>query len=78
MKKFIYSVAEMVETTRYFWYGVGIFSIISLIIAHYGLMGFNWKWFIFFELPLYCFICWVFYAMYRMRNIHGKNDKKQK
>lgn len=34
-------------------------GIISAIIGHYGKMGFNWKWFVFFELPLYLFLSWA-------------------
>lgn len=38
---------------------LAIFGIISAIIGHYGKMGFNWKWFVFFELPLYLFLSWA-------------------
>lgn len=34
-------------------------GIILAIIGHYGKMGFNWKWFVFFELPLYLFLSWA-------------------
>ena len=75
MRKFIYTIAEMVETTQYLWYAVGVIAIIFLIIAHYGLMGFNWKWFLFFEFPLYCFIFWAFYATYNIYKM-GKEINK--
>lgn len=34
-------------------------GIILAIIGHYGKMGFNWRWFVFFELPLYLFLFWA-------------------
>jgi len=64
--RIVKTISEMVETTRYLWYIVGVIAIVFLIIAHYGLMGFHLGWFLFFEMPLYVFICWVFYAIYKM------------
>ena len=40
---------------------VAIFGIILAIIGHYGTVEFNWKWFVFFELPLYIFVVWALY-----------------
>ena len=42
------------------------FGIAFAIIGHYGTMGFNWKWFVFFELPLYLFCGWALYAAYKL------------
>lgn len=50
--------------------GIGIvfafaaFGIAMAVIGHYGKMGFNWKWFLFFELPLYIFLGWAIYKAY--------------
>lgn len=43
--------------------GIGI---IFAIIGHYGTMGFNWKWFLFFELPIYLFCGWAIYKIIRL------------
>lgn len=47
---------------------LAVLGIISAIIGHYGLLGFDWKWFVFFELPLYLFVgwaCWKCVKMYK-------------
>lgn len=38
--------------------GIGI---ACALIGHYETMGFNWKWFLFFELPIYLFCAWAIY-----------------
>ena len=45
---------------------LAFFGITPAIIGHYGTMGFNWKWFIFFELPLYLFCTWALYRIYKL------------
>ena len=45
---------------------LAFFGITLAIIGHYGTMGFNWKWFIFFELPLYLFCTWTLYRIYKL------------
>ena len=50
--------------------GIGI---VFAIIGHYGTMGFNWKWFLFFELPIYLFCGW---AIYRTVRLFKKIDRK--
>jgi len=41
-------------------------GILFAIVGHYGTMGFNLNWFIFFELPLYLFCAWALYKAYKM------------
>lgn len=43
---------------------LAFFGIACAIIAHYGQMGFMWKWFVFFDLPLYIFLGWALYKAY--------------
>ncbi len=50
--------------------GIGI---VFAIIGHYGTMGFNWKWFLFFELPIYLFCGW---AIYKTVRLFKKIDRK--
>ena len=40
---------------------LGFFGILFALIGKYGTMGFNWKWFVFFDLPLYTFCGWALY-----------------
>lgn len=41
-------------------------GIISAIVGHYGKMGFNLEWFVFFELPLYLFLSWACWKCIKM------------
>ena len=43
------------DFTKPFVLTLAFFGIVFAIIGHYGTMGFNWKLFVFFELPLYLF-----------------------
>lgn len=43
-----------------------VIGLFCAILAHYLEMGFNWKWFCFFELPLYLFCTWAIYKVYKM------------
>lgn len=45
---------------------LAFFGILFAIVGHYGQMGFNWKWFVFFELPLYLFCIWALYKAYKI------------
>lgn len=45
--------------------GIAFFGILAAIVSHYSLMGFNWKWFVFFEMPLYGFCGWAFYNVFK-------------
>ena len=45
---------------------LGLNGIIFAIIGHYGTVGFNIKWFLFFELPLYLFCTWALYSGYKL------------
>lgn len=44
----------------------GFFGILFAVIGHYGTMGFNWKWFVFFELPLYTVCGWALYKVFKL------------
>ena len=45
---------------------LAIVGITGAIIGHYGTIGFDWKWFLFFELPLYLFCAWALYSAYKL------------
>lgn len=60
------------DFTKPFVLTLGFGGIICAIIGHYGTMGFNWKWFIFFELPLYLFCSWALYKAYKLYKISKK------
>lgn len=45
---------------------LAFFGILFAIVGHYGTLGFNWKWFVFFELPLYLFCIWALYKAYKI------------
>lgn len=59
-------IKKAVENNLNFILGIGIAGIIMALVGHYGTMGFNWKWFIFFELPLYLFVGWAFYHIFKI------------
>lgn len=44
---------------------IAFFGISSAIVSHYAIMGFDLKWFIFFEIPLYTFCGWAFYNIFK-------------
>ena len=54
------------EFTKPFVLTLAFFGILFAIVGHYGTMGFNWKWFVFFELPLYLFCGWALYKAYKL------------
>ena len=54
------------DFTKPFVLTLAFFGIVFAIIGHYGQMGFNWKWFAFFELPLYLFCSWALYKAYQL------------
>lgn len=49
-------------------FGLALFAMLLAIVGHYGQMGFNWKWFVFFELPLYSFCAWALYKAFKVWN----------
>ena len=44
---------------------IAFFGIATAIVSHYAIMGFDLKWFIFFEIPLYTFCGWAFYNVFK-------------
>lgn len=45
---------------------IGIIAIVLATIGFYMQMGFDWKWFIFLQLPLYIFCGWALYNAYKL------------
>jgi len=45
---------------------LAFFGITFAIVGHYGTIGFNIKWLLFFELPLYLFCTWALYKAYKL------------
>jgi len=60
------------DFTKPFVLTLGFTGIICAMIGHYGTLGFNWKWFVFFELPLYLFCSWALYKAYKLYKISKK------
>ena len=54
------------DFTKPFVITLTIIGIICAVVGHYGTMGFNWKWFVFWELPLYLFCGWALYKAYQL------------
>lgn len=59
------------DFTKPFVLTLAFFGIVFAIIGHYGTIGFNWKLFVFFELPLY-----LFWGGHYMQHINYINDLK--
>ena len=57
---------------------IALIAIIFAIVGFYGQNGFNWKWFIFFHLPLYVFCCWALYKAMKMYNKTLKDIDERK
>lgn len=51
---------------------LGFLGLLFAIVGHYIEMGFHWKWFVFFELPLYLFCIWALYATYKLYKLSRK------
>jgi membrane protein DedA with SNARE-associated domain len=45
---------------------IAFLGIFCAVVGHYGTMGFNWKWFLFFELPLYAFCGWALHKVFKL------------
>jgi len=54
------------DFTKPFVLTLAFVGILFAIVGHYGTMGFNIKWFLFFELPLYLFCIWALYKTYKI------------
>jgi len=54
------------DFTKPFVLTLAFFGITFAIVGHYGTIGFNIKWLLFFELPLYLFCTWALYKAYKL------------
>lgn len=54
---------------------IAIIGILAAIVSHYSLMGFNWKWFVFFEMSLYGFCGWAFYNVFKTIKKFQNNEQ---
>ena len=54
------------DFTKPFALALTFFGIAFAIVGHYGTIGFNIKWFLFLELPLYLFCTWALYKAYKL------------
>ena len=65
-------------------YVIFLFALVAIIFAivgFYGQNGFDWKWFVFFHLPLYIFCAWALWQamkMYRstLKDIEERKNKE--
>lgn len=63
----------------YVIFAIGLVAIIFAIVGFYGQHGFDWRWFVFFHLPLYIFCGWALYETMKMYNKTLKDiDKREK
>lgn len=59
---------------------IAVIAIIMAIVGHYGSMGFNLKYFLCIDIPLYCFSIWALYMaikifkQYRQFQRYSKKD----
>ena len=60
------------DFTKPFVLILSFFGILFALTGHYGILGFNLKWFLFFELPLYLFCIWALYNAYKLYKNTGK------
>ena len=63
------------DFTKPFVLILSFFGILFTLIWHYGTVGFNLKWFIFFELPLYLFCGWALYKTYKLYKLTKNYEK---
>lgn len=63
------------DFTKPFVLTLSFFGILFTLIWHYGTVGFNLKWFIFFELPLYLFCGWALYKTYKLYKLTKNYEK---
>lgn len=56
---------------------LALVAIIFAIVGFYGTHGFDWRWFVFFHLPLYIFCGWALWQAMKMYNKTLKNKKNQ-
>ena len=55
---------------------LALFGIACEIIGFHGSTEFNWKWFVFFEVPLYSFCGWALWKAFKMYRDFMDNNKK--
>lgn len=51
------------------WLSILVFAFIGIafaVIGYYGKVGFNWKMFVFAELPLYVFCIWALSKVFKL------------
>lgn len=59
---------------------VGVVAIVFAMIGFYGQHGFDWRWFVFFHLPLYIFCAWALYVTMRTyrKTLKDIEDRRRK
>ena len=62
------------DKNLHFLIGIAVIGIVCSIIEHYGTMGFDLRWFLGFELPLYLFLLW---AIFKIIGIFKNNGSKK-
>ena len=45
---------------------IAFLGILMAVVGYYGTVGFNWKMFVFAELPLYTFCIWALSKMFKL------------
>jgi len=56
----------------------GLVAIIFAIVGFYGTHGFDWRWFVFFHLPLYIFCGWALWQAMKTYNKTLKDIENRK
>lgn len=81
MKKIGEAVYRFVNRNLWAVVAVAILGIVMAVVGHYGKMGFDWRWFLFFELPLYLFLGWAVWktiGIYRKSKELGRKNNSEK
>jgi hypothetical protein len=56
---------------------LAVLGIFCALVGYYGQVGFNWKMFVFAELPLYAFCIWAICGMVKIWNTSKKWRDKE-
>ena len=62
----------------YVIFAIAVVAIILATVGFYGTHGFDWKWFLFFHLPLYIFCCWALWKTMKTYRQTLDNINKRK
>ena len=62
----------------YALFALALIAIAFAIVGFYGQNGFDWRWFVFFHLPLYIFCAWALWQAMKMYRSTLKDIEENK